>query len=225
MNADDYKEHTKLRDRDDVHDNMQPVKKTQEEEQQRTNKAKTAETVNELTAANAATQATVAALAAENADIKALLTQLVQLQVKSTIVTAKATETDTEPNNKPKTEPKTEPTPKLTTEPTTETRIEQYTELERMGVLQTRDSTATNSYDLPVTMHTTLFTELENINALSYTDFLQHSNSDQRRTVDPFSPYIYYKKMIKETSSSASNTSSSRKHLLPRTRPAPRHCL
>ena len=60
-----------------------------------------------------------------------------------------------------------------------------------MGVLQNRGNTATNSYDLPVT---TLLTELENTNALSYTDLLQHSDSDQRRTADPFSLYILYKK-------------------------------
>ena len=61
----------------------------------------------------------------------------------------------------------------------------------RMGVLQNSDSTVTHSYDLPVTA---LFTELENENALNYTDFLQYSDSDQRRTVDPFSLYLYYEK-------------------------------
>ena len=82
MKADDYKEHLKLRE--DVNDDMQPEKKKHEEKEQRTNDEKTTTTVDELIAANAATQATVAALAAENADIKALLTQLVQLQAKST---------------------------------------------------------------------------------------------------------------------------------------------
>ena len=77
-----------------MHDNLRPEKKKHEEEQQRTNEERT--TVNELIAANAATQATVATLAAENADIKALLTQLVPLQVTSN---AKATETDTELKN------------------------------------------------------------------------------------------------------------------------------
>ena len=60
-----------------------------------------------------------------------------------------------------------------------------------MGVLQNSHSTVTHSYDLPVTA---LFTELENVNALNYTDFLKYSDSNQRRTVDPFSLYIYVKK-------------------------------
>ena len=81
MKADDYNEHIKLRE--DVYDDLRPEKKKQEEEQQRTKEEKTTTTVNELIAANVATQATVAAFAAENADSKALLTQLVQLQVAS----------------------------------------------------------------------------------------------------------------------------------------------
>ena len=40
---------------------------------------------------------------------------------------------------------------------------------------------------------TALFTELENINVLSYTDYHQHSNSDQRRTVDHYSLYLWCK--------------------------------
>ena len=99
----------------------------------------------------------------------------------STEATATVTETGhyTEQKNKP------------TTEPTTKPKTEQYTELMRMGVLQNSDSTVTHSYDLPVTA---LFTELENEPALNYTDFLQYSDSDQRRTVDPFSLYLYYGK-------------------------------
>ena len=59
-----------------------------------------------------------------------------------------------------------------------------------MGVLQYSNNTATYSHDLPVTAP---FTELENVNALQYTDYSQHSDTDQRRTVDFFSLYLYYK--------------------------------
>ena len=59
-----------------------------------------------------------------------------------------------------------------------------------MGVLQNCNDTVTYRHDLPVT---SLFTELENANVLSYTDHLQHSDSDQRRTVEFFSIYLHYK--------------------------------
>jgi hypothetical protein len=45
------------------------------------------------------------------------------------------------------------------------------------------------SHDMPVTA---LFTELENLNALQHTDYHQHCDTDQRRTVDPFSLFLYY---------------------------------
>ena len=57
-----------------------------------------------------------------------------------------------------------------------------------MGVLRNRDNTVMYSHDMPVTA---LFTELENLNALQHTDYLQHCDTDQRRTVDPFSQYLY----------------------------------
>ena len=189
MKSDDLREHIKLRD--DADYDLRQTEKTRQDDKERTNEAKTAEKVNELIAANAATQAAMAAMAADNTSIKTLLTQLLQLQAKQNSTEATATVTETEHCTEHKTEPKTEPTTEPKTEPTTEPKTEQYTELTRMGVLQNSDSTVTHSYDLPVTA---LFTELENTNALNYTDFLQYSDSEQRRTVDPFSIYLYFKK-------------------------------
>jgi hypothetical protein len=185
MKSDDLREHIKLRD--DADYDLRQTEKTRQDDKERTNEAKTAEKVNELIAANAATQAAMAAMAADNTSIKTLLTQLLQLQAKQNSTEATATVTETEHKTEPKTEPTTEPKTEPTTEPTTE----QYTELTRMGVLQNSENTVTHSYDLPVTA---LFTELENTNALNYTDFLQYSDSEQRRTVDPFSIYLYFKK-------------------------------
>ena len=162
------------------------------EEKERTNEAKTAEKANRrVIAANAAAQASMAAMAANNMSMKSLLTQLVQLQAKQNNTEAAAAVTETGHCTENKTEPKTEPATEPKTEPTTEPETEQYTELMRMGVLHNSDSTVTHSYDLPVTA---LFTELENENALNYTDFLQCSDSDQRRTVEPFSLYLYFEK-------------------------------
>ena len=58
-----------------------------------------------------------------------------------------------------------------------------------MGVLQDREQ-ITHSHDMPMTA---LFTEIENSNILSYTNHCQYCDSDQCRTVDPFSLYVYYK--------------------------------
>ena len=52
-----------------------------------------------------------------------------------------------------------------------------FTELQRMGVLQDSHESITHSHDLPVTAN---FTELENINVLTYTDHHQHADSDRR---------------------------------------------
>ena len=90
----------------------------------------------------------------------------------------------------------------------------------RMGVLQDSDSTVTHSYDLPVTA---LFTELENENALNYTDFLQYSDSDQRRTVDPFSLYLYYEKNDQGNVIERITTCTNRKRQRLRTRQAQKH--
>ena len=139
--------------------------------------------VAELVAANAATQATVSAIAADNASIKednasmkALLTQLIQMQVQSATHTAQKTEPKTETETETKTE--------------TETDTEMSTELQRMGVLQDSHESITHSHDLPVTA---IFTELGNLNVLTYTDHQQHVGCDKRRTVDPFSLYLFYK--------------------------------
>ena len=61
-----------------------------------------------------------------------------------------------------------------------------------MGVLPDSDNTVLYCYDLPETV---LFTEIENTNALTYTDYmyLHNCDTDQRRTVDLFSLYLYYK--------------------------------
>ena len=136
---------------------------------------------NELIAANAASQATVSAMAAENAGIKTLLTQLLQLQSRQTEQTAKQSEQQTETE--------TETTNKLLNDQTAKQQNDLTTEMEHMGVLPNSDGTVMYSHDMPVTA---LFTELENLNALEHTDYLQHCDTDQRRTVDPFSPYLYF---------------------------------
>ena len=61
-----------------------------------------------------------------------------------------------------------------------------------MGVIPDSDDTVLYCHDLP---ETALFTEIENTNALLYTDYLQNGpgDTDQRRTVDLFSLYLYYK--------------------------------
>ena len=51
------------------------------------------------------------------------------------------------------------------------------------------DGTVLYCHDMP---ETALFTEIETTNALTYTDYLQHCETDQRRTVDPFPLYLYY---------------------------------
>ena len=68
--------------RDDAAYGLRAIEKLRQEEKQRTSETKTEDKVNELIAANAATHATMTALAAENAEIKALLAQLVELQTK-----------------------------------------------------------------------------------------------------------------------------------------------
>ena len=176
-------EHFKLRG--DAEDDLQTIEKLHDD--QPTTET-TKETIAELVAANAATQATVSAIVADNATLKddnatmkAMLTQLIQMQAQSATITAQKTEL----------KPETETEPKTTTETETETELttEQFTELQHMGVLPNCNDTVTYSHDLPVT---SLFTELENANILSYTDHLQHSDSDQRRTVDFFSLYLHY---------------------------------
>ena len=62
--------------------------------------------------------------------------------------------------------------------------------MEHMGVIPDSDNTVLYCHDLP---ETALFTEIENTNALTYTDYLQNCDTDQRRTVDLFSLHIYYK--------------------------------
>ena len=52
-----------------------------------------------------------------------------------------------------------------------------------MGVLQYSTETVTYSHDLPVAAP---LTELENVNALHYTGYAQHSDTDQRRAVTVF---------------------------------------
>ena len=94
MKGGKLKDHIKLRD--DADSNLQKIEKIRQEENERTNEAKPAAKVNELIAANAATQATqatMAAMAAENMSITALLTHLVQLQVKQNGTGATATVT------------------------------------------------------------------------------------------------------------------------------------
>ena len=64
-----------------------------------------------------------------------------------------------------------------------------------MGVLQ-EGNQITHSHDLPMT---DLFTETETSIVLRYTDHCQYGDSDQRRTVDPFSLYVFYKNNDHET--------------------------
>ena len=95
-------EHFKLRG--DAEDDLQSIEKIHEDQ---ATAAKTKTTVAELVAANAATQATVSAIAADNASMKALLTQLIQMQVQAptdTAYTKLKTETETETETDTKTE-------------------------------------------------------------------------------------------------------------------------
>ena len=117
-------EHLKLRD--DAGFDLRAIDKIQEQ-QQRTSDTKTEDKVNELIAANAATQATVTALAAENAGIKALLTQLVELQTRGESETLKAEPklTSTDYSTETETDNRTD----LPTETETETDTEHNTEL------------------------------------------------------------------------------------------------
>ena len=178
----DFEEHFKLRE--NVDDNLTTIEKLQRGRYEQTSDNTTKEMVNELIAANAATQATMSAMAAENAGIKTLLTQLLQLQSRQTEQTAKQNEqTETE------TETETETTNKLPNEQTAKQQNDFTTEMEHMGVLPNSDDTVMYSHDMPVTA---LFTELENLNPLEHTDYTQHCDTDQRRTVDPFSLYLYF---------------------------------
>ena len=138
--------------------------------------------INELIAANAATQPTMSAMAAENAGIKTLLTQLLQLQSRQTEQTAKQ-------NKQTETETETETTNKLPNEQTAKQQNDFTAGMEHMGVLPNSDDTVMHSHDVPVTA---LFTELENLNALEHTDYIQHCDTDQRRTVDFFSLHLYF---------------------------------
>ena len=81
LREDQRLDHVKLRD--DAGFDLRAIDKLRQEETQRTSETKTEDKVNELIAANAATQATMTALAAENAGIKALLTQLVELKTRA----------------------------------------------------------------------------------------------------------------------------------------------
>ena len=112
-----------------------------------------------------------ASLKDDNATMKAMLTQLIQVKTQSSTVTAH------------KTEPKTETETETKTEIETGTETETPTELQRMGVLQDSHDSITHSHDLPVSA---IFTELENINVLDYTGHHQHVDTGKRRTVDPF---------------------------------------
>lgn len=118
--------------------------------------------------------------------MKAVLSQLL-----SYLPFATANQTD---HTEQKTEPKTEPNDKLqadkindqTKQPTTYLTAEMV----HMGVIPDSDDTVPYCHDLP---ETALFTEIENTNALTYTDYLQNCDTDQRKTVDLFSLYLYYK--------------------------------
>ena len=110
------KEHFKLRG--DAEDDLQTIEKLHDD-QPTTDTTK--ETIAELVAANAATQATVSAIVADNATLKddnatmkAMLTQLIQMQAQSATITAQKTEL----------KPETETEPKTTTETETETETE-----------------------------------------------------------------------------------------------------
>ena len=180
----DFRDHIKLRDNAD--DSLTLIAKLQREAYERTDNDKTEDKVDKLIAANAATQATISAMAAENASIKTLLTQLLDRQ---------ATQHDkvTEKQTELKIETETEPKHKLQNDQTTKLKTDLTTEMEHMwphmGVLRNSDDTVMYSHDISVTA---LFTELENLNALQHTDYLHHCDTDQRRTVDFFSLYLYF---------------------------------
>ena len=180
----DFRDHIKLRDNAD--DSLTLIEKLQREAYERTDNDKTEDKVDKLIAANAATQATISAMAAENASIKTLLTQLLDRQA-GTSATQHDTVTDKQTELKIETE--TEPKHKLQNDQTAKLKTDLTTEMEHMGVLRNSDDTVMHSHDIPVTA---LFTELENLNALQHTDYPQYCDTDQRRTVDPFSLYLYF---------------------------------
>ena len=127
----DFEDHIKPREH--AEDNLTTIEKLQRGLYEQTSDDKTKEMVNELFAANAATQATVSAMAAENAGIKTLLTQLLQLQ-SSAKQNDTETETETETTNKLLNE--TETTNELLNEETTKPKNDLTTEMEHMGVLR-----------------------------------------------------------------------------------------
>ena len=180
----DLTEHIKLREHADYELNL--IDKLRQETNERTSDKKTENKVNELIATDAATQATISAMATESTSMKAMLTQLLSYLPFATAnqtdnCTKQKTEQKTEPNNKLKIEPinyqAKQPTNDLTTE------------MMHMRVLPHSDDTVLYCHDMP---ETALFTKIENANALTYTDYPENYDTDQRRTVDPFSLYLYY---------------------------------
>ena len=114
--------------------------------------------------------------------MKAMLTQLLSyLPFATANQTDNCTEQKTEQNNKLKPEPEND----QTEQPTNDL----ATEMMHVGVLLDSDNTVLYCHDMP---ETALFTEIENASALTYTDYLQNCDTDQRRTVDPFELYLYY---------------------------------
>ena len=138
----------------------------------------TDEKVDELMAANAATQAGMAQLAQDNAKLQAMMMQMIQSQMTEKQNTDPLTDLNTETNTDPNTEPNTAQT---------DTKAAKQ---ENTGVLQRSATAMAHGHHAPVTA---IFTELENANVLSYTDFAQESNTNQRRTTDQFSLYLWYK--------------------------------
>ena len=184
MRNEDLTEHIKLRQHADHELNL--IDKLRQESEERSSDDTTERKVNELIAANAATQAAISAMATESSSMKTMLTQLMGYLPFATAnqtdnCTEQKTELKTEPNDKQKTETNSDKTEQPTSDLTTE--------MMHMGVLTDSDDTVLYSHDMP---ETALFTELENSNALMYTDYLQNCDTDQRRTVDPFSLYLYY---------------------------------
>ena len=131
MRPDEQKEHFKLRA--DANEDLQAINKLQETAA--ATDTTTEQKMNELFAANAATQATVAAIADNNWSIKAMLTQLLQMQSHPT-ETATETENTEQPKLKTETETKTETDTE--TEPKRKLKTDNTTELLHMGVLQDR---------------------------------------------------------------------------------------
>ena len=85
------------------------------------------------------------------------------------------------------------PIPDLDTEPNTEQTDTEATQQQNKAVLQRSATAMAHGHQAPIAA---IFTELENSNVISYTvhtAFAQDSNTNQRRTTNQVSLYLWYK--------------------------------